>query len=391
MEKLSVLLINHEYPPIGGGGAYYTKYLAEELSYRGHNVYLVTVGTANESPVVKINNSLIKINIPLKRKSDKEIRSIEAFLFVIRAAFFLEEFIDKNKIDVIHSQFSLISGLAVCLIKNQVKSHNIKFIVTCLGADIFEPTRFRCARFIFNLLNKWIFKKADCITAPSEDMKTRILKLNKKLNIKKIYLGIDVDIFKNVNKLFCRLKHKFNQNDFILITVCRLVKRKNLFVSLEIFKKISQRFGNVKLLIVGDGPQKDEINKFIISNNLAEKIFLKGQLKLADLIEYYSLSDLFYTNSFHESFGLVYLESMSCGCPVLSTYNGGANEIVQNGVNGYLLSSEEEFINKIIYFIQNRQDLEKLSFNCSEFVPQNFDYKFMVDKFISIYSKQSEK
>ncbi|HOK40403.1 MAG TPA: glycosyltransferase family 4 protein [bacterium] len=385
IKPLKIIVINHEFPPFGGGGSYQTKYLVEELANQGHIIYLLTIANPTEPPVLKINN-YIKVNIPAKRKSNEEINFFAAFLFIFRTAFFLEEFLESNEIDIIHAQFSLISGFAVALINNVIKRKKIKFIITSLGADIYEPTRFKGFRFFFNFLNKWIFKKADCITAPSKEMCERIKKITKNPEIYKINLGIDITLFKQIEKDIARKELGINKDEFVLITVCRLVKRKNLKETIFIFNEVQQKINNIKLFIVGEGKEKKKVESYIKKFNLEEKIKLTGKVNIDLLQKYYSAADLFYTNSLHESFGLVYLEAMNCGCPVLAPYNGGAEEIITNDFNGYLLKFREEFLNKIIELKNNFEKLKKLSNNSIEHA-KKFDYKNFVDKYLAIYNK----
>lgn len=384
---LKIVVINHEFPPYGGGGAVYTETLVNSLA-KNNLVYLITIQKDNEEPVVKTGN-LVKVSIPVKRKSIKQINSFAAFLFTIRAAFFLEEFLDSNDIDIVHAQFSLIAGLSARLIYNVLKRKNVKFVVTCLGADIYEPTRFKGLRFFFKLINKSVLKKASLITVPSEDMKERILKLNKNLNVKKVHLGINTVKFIKLDKETVRNQLNLSNNDFILITVCRLVKRKNLIDTLKVFKEVKKSIDNVKLIIVGEGPEKKRIETFINRNNLTNDVILTGEVNVNMLNAYYSASDIFYTNSFHESFGLVYIESMASGCPVLSSYNGGAQEIVIDGFNGFLLRNIKDFVDKIILLFNNRKKLLEITYNSLK-ITDNFDYNIMVNNFLQCYKSLCE-
>ena len=161
---------------------------------------------------------------------------------------------------------------------------------------------------------------------------------------------------KKVNKLD-------NKN---IISVGRLEPEKGFLDLVSVFKLMELKDGEVYLNLVGDGSQKDKIFKNIVDNNISRKVRMPGYLDFEELNKLYEKSSLYLMTSYTESFGLVLIEAMSHGIPVIAfSCAEGAKELINNGVNGYLINNrnEHEMADKAVKLLNNPNKLKELGEN----------------------------
>lgn len=196
-----------------------------------------------------------------------------------------------------------------------------------------------------------------------------------KINIDKfqaIFNGVDVeDIFeftKANSSTIDSIKQKlgFDVNDKIIINVARLTQQKKLDLLIDCFYELNKSKNNCKLIILGDGGLKDELQQKIGNLQLSEKVFLLGAKQ--NINDYYMISDLFVLTSEIEGFALVCIEAMAFGIPVVSTRVAGPDKYVKDYNNGFLADSNiKDLVEKII-FMFNLRDEEIIEYkkNCIE-------------------------
>lgn len=164
-----------------------------------------------------------------------------------------------------------------------------------------------------------------------------------------------------------KLPKKINKLDNKnIISVGRLEPEKGFLDLVSVFKLIELKDGEVYLNLVGDGSQKDKIFKNIVDNNISRKVKMPGYLDFEELNKLYEKSSLYLMTSYTESFGLVLIEAMSHGIPVIAfSCAEGAKELINNGVNGYLINNrnEHEMADKAVKLLNNPDKLKELGEN----------------------------
>lgn len=170
-----------------------------------------------------------------------------------------------------------------------------------------------------------------------------------------------------------------------IISVGRLSKEKGYLDLIDVFKLINEQDKEVKLTIIGDGDQRKEIEKKIKRDNL-KNIFLVGFQNKEYINKCLTNSSLYLMTSLTESFGLVLLEAMSVGVPCIAfTSAEGANEIIENDFNGYLISNrdKEEMALKTITLLKDKNKLKELSSNAKK-TPLNYTKDVVYKKWIDL-------
>lgn len=174
-------------------------------------------------------------------------------------------------------------------------------------------------------------------------------------------MGVDLEQF--------RPKEKYNYDDIYergprLLFVGRIVAGKNLLAVLEALAKIRHRFPNVRLTVVGpwgDNDYRQQVESFVAAHSLTEYVTFTGLVPNTELASYYQCSDLMLFPTTSESFGIVIVESMACGTPVISLRgSGGPDEIIDHNING-LLVSNSEFVDATIGVLCDQARLTQMS------------------------------
>lgn len=151
-----------------------------------------------------------------------------------------------------------------------------------------------------------------------------------------------------------------------IISVGRLEPEKGFLDLVSVFKLMELKDGDVYLNLVGDGSQKDKIFKNIVDNNISRKVRMPGYLDFEELNKLYEKSSLYLMTSYTESFGLVLIEAMSHGIPVIAfSCAEGAKELINNGVNGYLINNrnEHEMADRAVKLLNDPDKLKELGEN----------------------------
>lgn len=152
-----------------------------------------------------------------------------------------------------------------------------------------------------------------------------------------------------------------------LVSVGRLSKEKGFMDLLIVFNKIVKYNPKCKLNIIGDGEEKEKLEKYIIENNLEKNVIMHGFQSKEYINNILLNSSLYLMTSFTESFGIVLIEAMSYGIPCIAFSSAeGAEELIENGKNGYLIDDRniDEYVKKVEFLIENTNERIKMQKYC---------------------------
>jgi glycosyltransferase involved in cell wall biosynthesis len=170
-----------------------------------------------------------------------------------------------------------------------------------------------------------------------------------------------------------------------LINVGSLVEKKNQKLLIEVVEKLVNKGHNVSLQLLGDGKNKNLLEGIIKDKKLSEHVFLRGNVD--DVEKHLWNSDIYVHSAIYEPLGLVLLEAMAAGLPVITTDGKGNRDLIEQGENGYMLDNfdAETFANKIIEVWNDKNKYQNMSASAQEFA-KKFDIKNYVDKLLKIYN-----
>ena len=345
-----------QFPPHIGGVGVHIHSLSKELIKQGHEVYVITYPHKDIKDIDGIHVIGTKgINIP----------GLRGLLFGINAKKALKKLVKEENIDIIHGHYLFPAGWAAV---QAGKSTGTKTYVTAHGSDMFEL--YKNQRFTRPLIKK-VLKDADVVLAVSNALKDEIIKTNIE-NIEektKIHWNsVDIDKFKTTNDNEDKFKEELvkafdiDRDKPIILFVGNVIKRKNVDLLLEAKKEMKTK---ANLVIVGDGPElsklKDKANNAETAGEL-ENVYFTGARK--DIEDVIPSCDLLVLPSFTESFGLVLIEALSCGKPVIGSNIGGIKEIITEDV-GLLIDPNDstDLANAIDRILEDDDLREKFKSN----------------------------
>jgi glycosyltransferase involved in cell wall biosynthesis len=231
--------------------------------------------------------------------------------------------------------------------------------------------------------------KTDCIVTPSESMKVLIKNYGIKNRIEVIPNAIKLSSFREKNELEClkiRKRYNLKEDEKIILFVGRVATEKSIdkiIKALGIIKK--HGISKTKLLIVGNGPARDELTHLVQALGVEEEVIFCGEVNYEEIRYYYKIADVFTMASTSESFGIVTIEALASGIPVLAVRAPGAVDILTDGVDGLLTEDNiEKFANSLEKLIREPRLREKLSEGALR-TSQQYSIDVISDRMLNLY------
>ncbi|MCS6955266.1 MAG: glycosyltransferase [Candidatus Calescibacterium sp.] len=256
--------------------------------------------------------------------------------------------------------------------------------------------KFIYERFLYKHLDE-IFSFVDAVIFPSLSVKKSVQKNFEKYGDKFVFISNPVDLEhmeKYDEEKVNRLKVENDlKNKFVLGFVGRLEKEKNLYKLLNLFREVINFFkernlDNIRLILVGGGSEYSNLVNYARFLDLQKYVIFTGKISYDDIPNYYRLIDVFITVSLTEVKPLSYLESLSVGAPIIALKTFGADDLILDGHNGFLIEHNDDykknFILKIFELYKNRDLLEKMKKN-AYLSSLNYNYLKISTNYLDIY------
>lgn len=327
---MNLLLLNYEFPPLGGGASTATHNIALQLVRRGHAVHVLTSRYGHQ-PEEEVIDGIRVYRVASWRRGIHDCGLVGAASYLFFAFFKLRRLLRENKYDVFHYFFSLPTGL-LSLYSNGLC--RFPYILSLRGSDVpgYDPTApwLQILHGLLKPITRLIWKRAGTVVALSEGLREFAHRTAPGVPIMVIPNGIDVEAFRPAGN-----GHSGPARLLKIITVARLIERKGLDLLLEAVSRFSNP--EIHLSIVGTGQEESNLKNLASQLKLTGMVEFHGYRSQPDLEKLYNEADLFVLPSMAESFGMVILEAMACGLPVVATNVGGIPEIIGQNENGILV------------------------------------------------------
>lgn len=360
--------------------------LKNALEKMGHEVYIVTANLESFKFINDKDNKVIRISgIP--------IGIYDARLTGIYSVNAISE-IKKWKLDIIHSQTEFGIGTFARIVSKQLNIPLVHTYHTLYEDYVYYITKGhfdKTSKKIVEYLTKFYCDTTvSALIVPSRkiyNLFTDKYKVGRNINI--IGTGIDIDRFNKDNFLKedidnLRNKYNINENDFVLGTVCRVAKEKSLDRFINTFKEIKNKISNSKLLIVGDGPDKEDLETLVKKLNLQGSVIFTGKVPIEEVQIFYQLMNIFVTFSVTETQGLTVLEAMASSIPVLAIKDDSFIDSVIDNKNGFIFNTDKEYIDYVYKVYSDKKLYNKLCTNSKE-LSKNFSNEEFAKKVYQVY------
>jgi D-inositol-3-phosphate glycosyltransferase len=343
--KISMLSIHSS--PIGdlgtrdtGGMSVYVREMAKELGRKGHHIDIFTQhNVGKHDPVIHLNDNVRLVH--LSGGTRKNIGKSSFYEVLPQLFNELESFRIKENIayDIIHSHYWLSGVLGLKLQSSWNAYHLITYHTIGAVKNLSCPTENASELRLTN--EKKLAKLCDRIVVPTQQDKEYLIRYyNAPVDkIRIVPCGVNFGLFKPLDKASARRYLAFSKDDGIVLYVGRYAPVKGLDHLFEAFRNLTH-LPHVRLVMVGGDGQHSPMLRQLQSKakalHIENRLMFAGRVDQETLPQYYSAADVLVVPSYYESFGLVALESLACGTPVVTTPVGAMEEIVKEGVTGYV-------------------------------------------------------
>lgn len=368
------------YPTFGGSGVVATE-LGLELARRGHEIHFITYSQPVRLALLNPNVHYHEVNVP-----EYPLFHYQPYELALSSK--LVDMVKLYKIEVLHVHYAIPHAYAGYMAKQMLKDEgiDIPMVTTLHGTDITlvgnHPFYKPAVTFSIN--------KSDYVTSVSQSLKEDTLKLfNIKNEIQVIPNFIELDKIKKEDKSPCQRSVMANDEERIITHISNFRKVKRIPDIIAIFNKIQKEIP-AKLMMVGEGPEKEKAEQLCRELGIQDKVIFFGNSNEIDTI--LCQTDLFLLPSKTESFGLVALEAMACGVPVISSNAGGLPEVNKDGFSGYLseVGDVDGMANNALKILKNQTDLDQFKKNALITALQ-FDIKKILPLYEDLYQRAIAK
>jgi glycosyltransferase involved in cell wall biosynthesis len=332
---MNILMFNYEYPPLGGGGGVVHALLAAELA-RTHRVCVVT--SAFEGlPRHEVREGVEIFRIPVLRRTQLSTASLLSLLSYPPSVWARTGGLLRGKrFDLVNAHFAVPTGPGSLFLARRKR---IPHVLTVHGGDIYDPSKRLSPHRIppIRAVVSAVLRRSAVVVANSVNTRAHV----------QGYYGfsgpievIPWGIRQHAVPALSRRSLGLPENVFLGVTVGRLIPRKALDVLLRALARPEN--APVHLVVIGTGPERDSLLALAARLGIERRVIFSGQVEETRKWQILAASDAYLSSTMHEGFGLVYLEGMASGLPIVTPDFGGQSDFLKDGETGYLVPAGDE-------------------------------------------------
>ncbi len=376
---MKILMLNYEFPPIGGGAG--QAHLAILKQYAGRNDLTADVLTSSSKPgfsVERLSHNVTIYKVGVRKKHLHYWRKIEVVEWIAKTRGRYRRMMKENQYDLVHAFFGLPTGW-LCY----RTAERLPYIISLRGSDV--PGKHARLQLEYKLLGpllKRIWTKASGLVACSEGLKKRALNFLPSVNIDVINNGVEVDRFYPAG-------HNELSKELKLVTVGRLSVTKRVEKLIEAVDILSRRGKNVHLTIAGGGGLFERLQGLIKQKQLSSLINLTGRIEAEQMPDIYRQNNIFVSASMQEGMSNAMLEAMASGLPIVTTRCEGVEELIID--NGVVVENDtaEALAEAINSLAENQQDYKAMC-AAARNRAENFGWDKVAEQYLRLYRRICE-
>jgi len=382
---LHIAFFTNSYHPVVNGVVRSVASFREVLMKQGHNVFVFAQADSSyqdNEPFIFRYPSL-----PLPLPGD--------IAAAIPVSPFVDQLLPALKLDVIHAHHPILLGQTAA---RKAAELGLPLVFT-FHTKYWEYTHYvpfpqeAIQEFLKSAIHRWLrdfMQKCQHIIIPSESMRDILVKdygLEERYTV--IPTGTDVEPFLEADGKALR-KEKGWENETVLISVGRLAAEKNWETLLRAFAKVYTQHPDLRLVLIGDGPAKESLELLASELGIMERVTFTGTLPFEEIPRYMKAANAFGFASVTETQGLVTIEAMAAGLPIVAVDGSGTRDIVEHGKQGFLVKNDADALAKgINKLLSDPQRMKRFS-NHALKKARTFDVDDLGKQIISVYEQAIE-
>jgi len=362
------------YPTYGGSGVVATE-LGQELAARGHDVHFITY-----APPIRMNPNDPRIHF--HQAAVVQYPLFDHSPYTLSLAVKMLEVFERESLDILHVHYAIPHSVSALLARQMAAPRRLPFITTLHGTDITlvgnNPS--------FLPITRYSIEQSDGVTSISHYLYRRTLEeFDIRRPIEVIPNFVNCDLY--VRKPDPQVRAEWAPDgEPILMHLSNFRPVKRILDAVEIFAMVREKM-SAKLVMIGDGPDREPAEQLAKARGVDKDVLFLG--KQNGIREKLGQADLFLLPSQLESFGLAALEAMACEVPVIATNSGGLPEVVDNGVDGYLVEpGDVKLAAKYAIDVLSRADRGR---EMGQLARRNARRKFCANDVIPMYERYYEQ
>lgn len=299
----------------------------------------------------------------------------------------------EKKFDLITTEDPFSTGLVGCLLKNKYGTP-LNVQVHCNFCNNKYWIRNRRINWLLDKIAKFVLKRADSIRVGTSLDKKNISRLGiaqNKINV----IPVHMDLAKFSHGKGEKIRTKLLGNEFsrLLTFVGRLSKEKDLVTMLKCIRIVTKQKKDILLAIIGSGREETKLKALTKKLGIEKNVRFLGKIPHEIVPDYLAASDIFLISSLFEGTCIAMAEAIAAGKPVVTTMVAGAEDLIINGKNGYLVKQKDcqQMAEKIIEVLQKYHDFSSLEQFNRDLLSSNFSYEKNIQNLVKIWETTGQK
>jgi glycosyltransferase involved in cell wall biosynthesis len=374
------LLINYEYPPIGGGAASATGNLALALRERGHRVVVLT-SAFQKLRGNSTEDGIEAVRVQVGRKEPHQASLVQMARFVVTGSGIVRQVAGHHSVDRVIAFFSIPSAIVAWWLNHQTK---IPYVVSLRGGDV--PGTEPGLRFFYWFLaplRRIVLKNALAVTAPANGLK-ELSEKSDRIPVLVIPNGINTSVYRPAKRR--------DMTEIVLLSVGRLHPQKSPIRVLEILRAIRLN-GDLpaRALIIGDGPERAQLEQYARAQQLRTVAKFAGWLDRSEVALAYRSATFLVQLSSYEGMSNVVLEALASGLPVVASRIPGNVDLVLDQENGLLFEPDEScemIAAEIVRLWKSPARWQRMSNSARISVTAKYDWQAIAISYEQLFDRQ---
>lgn len=380
---MHIAFFTNYYHPVVNGVVRSVASFREVLMKQGHNVFVFAQADANYVDTEPFIFRYPSLPLP---------GDISTALPVSP---FVEQLLPSLKLDVIHTHHPVLLGQTAARRANEM---GLPLVFT-FHTQYWEYTHYvpfpmeAVQEFLKNRIHQWLreyIQKCQHIVIPSESMRELLLR---EYGLDDLYTviptGTNLEPFLTADGKALR-REKGWEKETVLISIGRLAPEKNWDTLLQAFAKVAPEYPDLRLVLIGDGPAKDSLQQLSSDLGVAGQVTFTGALPFAEIPSYLKAANVFAFASVTETQGLVTIEAMAAGLPVVAVDGSGTRDIVEHDKQGFLVENDPEALAEgLRKILSDPQRIKRFSNNALK-KARTFDVNVLGKQLVDVYEQAIE-